>query len=186
MRADFDAQPTLSDGRFVARPLQPTDFDKLHEAASDPLLWEQHPASDRYRRDVFETYFRFLLSTSEALALVDYEAGSLIGCSRYDETPDIRDSICIGFTFLSRDHWGGSTNRAVKSLMLDHAFATTDAVWFHIGPKNIRSQKATLKLGAELRYAAELDLGTGNSSYLCYELTRDAWTHVTTQYVTTR
>ena len=47
----FDLQPVLK-GRFVEpRPLRADDFDALYAVASDPLIWEQHPAHDRYRRD---------------------------------------------------------------------------------------------------------------------------------------
>ena len=57
-------------------------------------------------------------------------------------------SIAIGFTFLARDHWGATYNRALKSLMMGHAFKFVNTVIFHIGVNNIRSQKAIEKLGA--------------------------------------
>jgi RimJ/RimL family protein N-acetyltransferase len=31
--------------------------------------------------------------------------------------------VAIGYTFIARDHWGGHYNRALKTLMLDHAFS---------------------------------------------------------------
>jgi RimJ/RimL family protein N-acetyltransferase len=38
--------------------------------------------------------------------------------------------------------------------MLDHAFKSYPDVRFHIAPANIRSQKATAKLGADYVYEA--------------------------------
>jgi RimJ/RimL family protein N-acetyltransferase len=36
----------------------------------------------------------------------------------------------------------------MKQLMLDHAFRFVDSVIFYVGERNIRSQKATEKIGA--------------------------------------
>jgi RimJ/RimL family protein N-acetyltransferase len=54
----------------------------------------------------------------------------------------------IGWTFLERRFWGGSYNRELKKLMLDHAFNFVDHVVFVVGEKNLRSQKALEKIGA--------------------------------------
>jgi RimJ/RimL family protein N-acetyltransferase len=42
----------LQGALLAIRPLRPDDFDALFEAALDPLIWEQHPEPDRYRRKV--------------------------------------------------------------------------------------------------------------------------------------
>lgn len=59
--------------------------------------------------------------------------------------------------------------------MLEHAFKMVDEVWFHINPTNLRSQKATGKLGAEFAYEAVLDLGGKAVLWKCYRLGRGAW-----------
>ena len=46
---DFDLQPTLQGELIIVRPLRTGDFDALFEAASDPLIWEQHPEIDRVK-----------------------------------------------------------------------------------------------------------------------------------------
>jgi hypothetical protein len=48
----FDLQPVLKGELLALRPLRPDDFPVLYEVASDPLIWEQHPSSDRYQLDV--------------------------------------------------------------------------------------------------------------------------------------
>ena len=58
----FDPQPHLVGDLVELRPLRESDFAALHAAAADPLIWEQHPASDRYREDVFRAYLEDSLS----------------------------------------------------------------------------------------------------------------------------
>ena len=171
----FDDQLVLVGARFVLRPLEAGDRAGLTRAASDPAIWEQHPANGRWRPEVFAPYFDFLLASGGTLAIED--ADGIVGCSRYYPVPHAPDDIGIGFTFLTRAHWGGAANREVKTLMLDHAFGHFERVWFHIAPDNIRSQKGTGKLGAVLEGRRFLDLaGTGGVETLCYVLPRTEWT----------
>ena len=53
----MDRQPTLETERLVLRPLAEADREALHEIASDPAVWEQHPIHDRWRREVFDAFF---------------------------------------------------------------------------------------------------------------------------------
>ena len=151
----FNAQPRLSNGMLTLRPLAEADFEGLYLAASSPETWAGHPKHDRWQRTIFEPYFAFLLETGTTLVALDTSTGGtheakIIGCSRYYPAPDIKESMSIGFTFLDHLYWGGAWNRAMKALMLEHAFETFDEVWLHIAPTNIRSQKAAQKIGAEL------------------------------------
>ena len=175
----FDPQPVLKGRGLVLRPLTSEDREALYAAASDPLIWEQHPAKTRHQRAVFDPYFDFLLSTGEALAVTLAVTlagdGRVIGTSRYYATDDTPPALSIGYTFLMRDFWGGPTNWALKSLMLDHIFASRDEAWLHIDAKNMRSRQATGKLGAVLVKQAVYDFGNGAAEYLCYRLTRNAW-----------
>ncbi|MFK7838279.1 MAG: GNAT family N-acetyltransferase [Sulfitobacter sp.] len=175
MHPDFDPQPTLENDHLTLRPLAPNDLDPLHHVASDPAIWAGHPARNRHERAVFEPYFNMLLATQATLAVTLADTGQIIGCSRYYTAPDHPGSISIGYTFLGRAWWGGPTNRAMKSLMLTHAFAHVDAVWLHIDPSNIRSQKATAKLGAVHAYDADLGLGGKSGLWQCWRLDRSAW-----------
>lgn len=160
------------------RPLEADDFAGLYAAASDPETWAGHPAKTRHQREVFTPYFTGLLDSGTCLAVLDRGSDTIIGCSRYYTAPDMPGSISIGFTFLAKDYWGGDTNFALKRLMLGHAFGSFDEVWFHIDPTNIRSQKATAKLGAVFVYHAELQLGPMAAPWNCYRLTREAWAEV--------
>jgi len=145
----MELQPVLVGPRLRLRPLKAADFEPLYAAASDPLIWEQHPAPDRHERKIFEQFFNRGLKSRGALAVLDKATNELIGSSRYYDVEG-RDSVCIGFTFLTRAYWGGGYNRELKFLMLDHAFIYVRRALFHVGEHNLRSRKAMENIGAKL------------------------------------
>jgi RimJ/RimL family protein N-acetyltransferase len=152
---DFDAQPVLTGERVALRPLEPGDWGSLHAAAADPLVWEQHPVADRWRKEVFRTFFDEALASGGALTALDRADGRAIGSSRFYGFDPVRREVEIGWTFLARSHWGGAYNGEMKRLMLDHAYRFVDSVIFLIGPLNMRSQRAVAKLGAVLEGGVE-------------------------------
>ena len=174
-QTQFNTQPHLTGPNLTLSPLHEDDYAGLFAAACDPLIWAGHPAKDRHLEEVFRPYFGSLLQSRSTVAIRDSKRGEIIGCSRYYVAPGVEDDISIGFTFLRRDHWGGTTNRELKTLMFDHAFQSFETVWLHIGPDNIRSQLATQKLGAEFSHEEMLDLGSGETNMYCYRLARSAW-----------
>jgi RimJ/RimL family protein N-acetyltransferase len=146
-RLAFELQPSIENQRIKLEPLASGDFDALYSVASDPLIWEQHPNKDRHRRDVFAVYFKGAIESGGAFRVIDNATGTLIGSSRYYDLDEVRRAVAIGYTFIARDHWGGHYNRALKTLMLEHAFRWVDRVIFHVGADNLRSRKAMEKLG---------------------------------------
>jgi RimJ/RimL family protein N-acetyltransferase len=143
----FDLQPTLHGELLVLRPLRTEDFRDLYAVASDPLIWEQHPNSDRHEEDVFREFFREAQESGGALVAIDAKDGRVIGSSRFYGYDEGRSEIEIGWTFLARAYWGGIYNREMKTLMLRHAFRFVDSVVFLVGPQNVRSQRAMEKIG---------------------------------------
>ncbi|MDF1668412.1 MAG: GNAT family N-acetyltransferase [Roseovarius sp.] len=172
----FDRQPVLEGPQLLLRPLQLDDREALFAAASDPAIWAGHPVKNRYEQAVFDPYFDILLASGETLVVIDKAKDQVIGCSRY-YTPGVRPgTIAVGYTFLMPAYWGGATNFELKTLMFDHVFDSVDEVWLDIGPTNIRSQKATMKLGAKKVFAGCLDLGAGREAdYFSYTLSRADW-----------
>ena len=144
---DFELQPTLTGELLELRPLRRDDFDALYAAASDPLIWEQHPESDRYTRPVFQRYFEGALESGGAFVAIDRKTGRIVGSSRYHDLRPQESQVEIGFTFLTREFWGGKYNGEMKRLMLDHAFRFVKRVVFVVGENNLRSQKAVEKIG---------------------------------------
>jgi N-acetyltransferase len=147
LKTAFDLQPNLKGELIELRPLTPEDWDDLFAVASDPLIWEQHPESDRYKEDVFKVFFREALECGGAFIIIDNKTQQIIGSTRFYGYDPKKSEIEIGWTFLARNYWGGRYNRELKDLMLAHAFKFVENVVFLVGQTNIRSQKATEKIG---------------------------------------
>src|SRR5437660_9297088 len=79
----FDLQAILSRDLIKLRPLTRDDFEPLFAAASDPLIWQQHPENDRYRRKVFQRYFDSAMEPKGAFAIIDRKSGRILGSLRY-------------------------------------------------------------------------------------------------------
>ncbi len=158
------------------RPLVAADFDALYAAAADPLIWEQHPDPLRYEREAFRSkFFDPAVACKMAYVVVENATGQLIGSSRYYEHDEAKCEIAIGFTFLVRSHWGGSTNREMKQLMLDHAFATgIERVWFHVGKSNMRSRKAMEKIGGQFSHEGIKEMGGMKIDYVFFKINKPA------------
>lgn len=176
----LDTSKTLSFQHLFLRPLQASDFDALYLAASDPLIWEQHPQRDRYKREVFETFFALAMEQGTAYVIIDTYTNDVIGSSRYYEPAADGSYIYIGYTFFTRSYWGKGANRIVKKLMLDHAFTIYPEVRFQIGVDNLRSRIAVERLGARLIGTVEVnDPGAAVSPHVEYAITRSEWNATT-------
>jgi len=143
----FDLQPHLKGELIELRPLTPEDWNDLFAVASDPLTWVQHPERDRYKEEVFKIFFREALESGGAFVIIDTKGRRIIGSTRFYGYDPQKSEIEIGWTFLARKYWGGRYNRELKQLMLAHAFKFVENVVFFVGQSNVRSQKATERIG---------------------------------------
>jgi RimJ/RimL family protein N-acetyltransferase len=164
----FEGQPTLEGELLRLRPLRPEDYQDLYAVASDPLIWEQHPAKNRSEEEVFKEFFQKALDSEGALVVLDRKDGRVIGSSRFHGHYPKKGEVEIGWTFLARSHWGGVYNRELKMLMLRHAFTFVGRVVFLIDPHNFRSQRAVQKIGG-IRTGSRLN-AEGQNSFV-YEIT---------------
>ena len=163
--SNFDFQPTLVGNLITLRPLTIDDFDALYAAASDPLVWEQHPDPTRHRREVFENnFFASAVASGSAFVVIDNATNQIVGSSRYYEWNAEKNEVAIGYTFLAQSHWGGAVNREMKRLMLNHAFRWAKTAWFHVGSTNWRSRKAMEKVGG--RFSHEEGKVTNGIEYI--------------------
>lgn len=174
----MDRQPTLEGERLLLRPLRADDWDALYAVASDPLIWELHPANDRWQEATFRAYFADALDKGGAVAVIDKAIGAVIGSSRWQGyVADNGGSVEIGWTFLARSHWGGAFNREMKRLMLAHALRYVERVDFRIGENNLRSRRAMEKIGGQLsaRDGGVVQTASGPARHVIYEITRDGF-----------
>lgn len=144
----MNLQPILESELLLIRPLTQNDFDPLYSAAGDPLIWEQHPQPDRYQPDVFKKFFEEALNSKGAVVIIDKTSHEIIGSSRFYDKSESDSSVLVGYTFLARKYWGGKYNLDLKKLMVNYCLDFVKTVYFQVGVKNVRSQKALEKIGA--------------------------------------
>jgi N-acetyltransferase len=171
----FTQQPVLQNNLILATPLLPSDFDALYAAASDPLIWEQHPNKNRWQLAAFTNYFEGAIKLGGAFLVKNKTTGQVIGSSRY-VTDEADGTISIGYTFLVRSHWGKGYNQALKKLMLNYAFTYVDTVYFFIGAVNKRSQIAIERIGAKkIREAETAYYGEAPKLDYIYAIEKKNW-----------
>ncbi|MGR3484266.1 MAG: GNAT family N-acetyltransferase [Paracoccaceae bacterium] len=168
----FDPRLRASGGGLAVAPLAPADYDGLRSAMSDPLIWEQHGGHANATEAGFARWWDVAREARTALTV--RRGDRVVGSSRYYAVQG-QDAPCIGWTFLTRDLWGGSANATLKSMMLAHAFAHATVVGFHIAPGNRRSQAAVRKLGAREVARETLRLGPEPASWVTFHLRHDDW-----------
>lgn len=168
----FELQPTLTGSLVTLRPLRADDWNELFRVASDPLIWAQHPQHDRYKAEVFQTFFDSAMESGGAFAVLDAQTGEMIGSTRYLAYDEANSEIEIGWTFLARRCWGGAYNREMKELMLAHAFRFVDSVVFLVGPQNLRSQRAVEKIGG-VREGFRANQARADN--VLFRITREQW-----------
>src|SRR5437660_12689290 len=110
----FELQPHLKGELIELRPLRPGDWDELFAVASDSLIWEQHPESDRYKEDVFRIFFRDALESGGAFVVTDTKTQQIIGSTRFYGYDPEKSGIEMGWTFLSRMDWRVHCNSVMK------------------------------------------------------------------------
>ena len=148
--SNFNLQPEILENEITKLiPLEEKHFEALFQAASDPLIWEQHPSKDRYHREGFTAFFKAAIDSKGSFLILDKQTGEIMGTTRYYDYDPEKLSVGIGYTFITRKYWGGPYNSSNKKLLIDYAFQHVNSILFHVGAENFRSQKAVLKLGAE-------------------------------------
>lgn len=123
-------------------------FQELYQIGSNPVIWEQHPNQDRWKKNNFRKYFEGGLNNSEGcFTIIDKKINKIIGNTRFYSFDENNQSVKIGYTFISNEYWGTEMNYQIKKLMMDYIFQFLDKVYFEIGKNNFRSQKSVEKLG---------------------------------------
>ena len=145
----INIQPQLENDLVILEPLNQNDFENLYAAAADPKVWEQHPNKNRYKREVFQTFFDGAIESKGAFKIIFKETNQVIGSSRFYDYDENDASIIVGYTFYSTDSWGKGINPSVKKLMFDYIFQFVDKIYLHVGAENVRSQIAVERLGCK-------------------------------------
>ncbi len=173
---NFDIQCPLENEQVILYPLQEQDFEDLYAISADPKIWEQHPNKDRWKKEVFKTFFDGAMLSQGAFKIIDKDKGTIIGSSRFYDYNEAESSILIGYTFFATTYWGKGINHAVKALMLNYIFQHVSIVYFHIGAENVRSQIAISRLGAtKIREQEVTYFGERPKLNFVYRITKEEW-----------
>ncbi len=143
-----------SDG-VVLKPFVETHVESLRAAcAADPEIWNIYPMNFGPAVDGgagFDTALGIMRASPDFVmfAVVEGESGECVGMTSFIR-PTMFAVVEIGGTYIHPRLRGGTFNRAMKKLMIEHAFACGFVkVEFRVDTRNKRSMAAVLKLGAE-------------------------------------
>lgn len=172
--SNFNLQPEILENEITKLiPLEEKHFEALFEAASDPLIWDQHPSKDRSHREGFTAFFEAAMNSKGSFLILDKKTGEIMGTTRYYDYDPEKSSVGIGYTFITRKYWGGPYNSSNKKLLIDYAFQYVNTILFHVGAENFRSQKAVSKLGAEKVRDMVITANGVDMPYFEYELSKN-------------
>ena len=172
----INIQPQLENDLVILEPLNQNDFENLYSAAADPKVWEQHPNKNRYKREVFQTFFDGAIESKGAFKIIFKETNQVIGSSRFYDYDENDASIIVGYTFYSTDSWGKGINPSVKKLMFDYIFQFVDKIYLHVGADNIRSQIAVERLGCKKVKEEQIEyFGEEPKLNFIYQLNKVDW-----------
>jgi RimJ/RimL family protein N-acetyltransferase len=176
LKLSIDLQPTLTNKNIILTPLKEEDFSVLYTVAADPEIWMQHPNKDRWKKDIFSTFFEGAIQSGGAFRVIDKITGLTIGSTRFYDYDADTQSIFIGYTFYATAYWGKGINPMVKVLMLNYIFEYVNTVCFHIGSENVRSQIAISRMGAIKTGEQEVTyFGETPKLNFVYEITKKNW-----------
>jgi RimJ/RimL family protein N-acetyltransferase len=145
----------LQDAHVVLEPLRPGHVPSLEAAAADGELWRLWFTSVPAPGEMAAYVEKALAGQREGrmlpFAIRERATGELVGSTRfYDMVEDPRRAA-IGYTWYARRWQKSHLNTACKRLLLEHAFERLGcvAVEFHTDGRNLDSQRAIERLGAQ-------------------------------------
>ena len=95
----------LENESFSLIQTKTSHFEKLYSVAGNPVIWEQHPENDRWKREVFIKFFQIAMeNTLGCFTIVDKTLDKFIGSTRFYSHDKIDNSIRVGYTFLSNEY----------------------------------------------------------------------------------
>ncbi|WP_210365157.1 GNAT family protein [Bacillus sp. REN3] len=136
-------------------PMEMNQLAQLWEAADSADIWE-FTSSVIDKKDTMQLTMEKALEEREKgtqvpFSVLDKRTGKFIGSTRYMDISPIHRTLEIGWTWYHPDYWRTAVNTEAKYLLLQHAFEKMgmNRVQFCTDSRNIRSQKAIIRIGAK-------------------------------------
>jgi RimJ/RimL family protein N-acetyltransferase len=170
-------QRELMAGEVRLTPLADQHLEALRAAcAEDPHIWEIYPHS------MLGEHFDAAIAGRGATPGVIFAAclgEDVVGITSYLRPDQHNGVVEIGGTYIAPRVRGTTYNRAMKKLLIDHAFDQGyRRIVFLVDERNLRSQAAVLKLGASREGLLRHDriTWTGHLRNTCvFGLLREEW-----------
>ncbi|OOG43414.1 GNAT family protein [Rhodanobacter sp. C05] len=177
----------LQDEHVVLEPLSLDHVAALEAAAADGELWNlwftSAPAPGQARAYVEKALQGQADGVMLPFVVRERSSGEIVGTTRYyDFVPEL-PRLAIGYTWYAKRWQKSHLNTACKRLLLRHAFEVLDcvAVEFHTDHRNLDSQRAIERLGAQregvLRAHKRRPDGTLRDT-VCYSILAREWPDV--------
>jgi RimJ/RimL family protein N-acetyltransferase len=148
--------PVLLEDAYVAlEPLTPGHAPALEAAAADGELWKLWFTSAPGLGETTGYIAKALAGQQAGLmlpfAVREKSSGEIVGSTRFYDYVDDPRRAAIGYTWYAKRWQKSHLNTACKRLLLQHAFETWNcvAVEFHTDHRNLDSQRAIERLGAQ-------------------------------------
>ena len=140
----------LEHGEVRLEPRSEHHIEPLRAAcAEDQEIWQIYPVN-MLGEDFDAAMARFhALDSWVRFAVIHAPSGLVVGMTNYIN-PDSFGVVEIGGTYIAPSVRGTGFNRAMKKLLIEHAFANGfTRIHFNVDTRNERSIAAVLKLGAK-------------------------------------
>lgn len=177
----------LQDEYVLLEPLRLEHAPELEAAAADGELWQlwftSAPAPGQARGYVEQALQGQAAGLMLPFAVREKTSGAIVGTTRYYDYVAELPRLAIGYTWYARRWQKSHLNSACKRLLLRHAFETIGcvAVEFHTDHRNLDSQRAIERLGAQrdgvLRAHKRRADGTLRNT-VCYSILASEWPDV--------
>lgn len=177
----------LADDHVTLEPLQLDHVPALEAAAADGALWQlwftSVPAPGQMQAYVEKALQGQREGTMLPFVVREAGSGTVVGTSRYYDIVAEPRRLAIGYTWYARRWQKGHLNTACKRLLLEHAFETLGcvAVEFHTDHRNLDSQRAIERLGAQregVLRAHKLRPDGSLRDTVCYSILAREWPDV--------
>jgi N-acetyltransferase len=177
----------LEDDHVVLEPLHPDHAPALAAASADGQLWQlwftSAPAPEQAAAYVAKAQEGQRTGTMLPFAVREKLSGEIVGTTRYYDLVADPARVAIGYTWYAKRWQKSHLNTACKRLLLKHAFETLDcvAVEFHTDARNLDSQRAIERLGAQREGVLRAHKRRPDGSLrdtVCYSILAGEWPDV--------
>jgi N-acetyltransferase len=142
-------------GKSIALiPVEEKYLDKLFSFSANPEIWIHLPKEILSREEMIQWYRQTKEEEAAGKAIPfliqDIQTLEIMGSTRILDLDIVNRKAEIGWTWINPIYFGTRLNTEAKFLLLNYVFGVLrlNRIQFRADERNIRSQRAILKLGA--------------------------------------